>query len=221
MPCPEKTNTIGGRVLGARTGLLKDRVTPALDAEPSLSATANARQVIDRARRPNVWASPGAIETSSPSSAIACARASPTAVADRGDSPPATRRAGTDLAAPERQNAFGARGAGAPSITACPFAPPIPELVIAIRGMPFGARARRGSGSTGTLRRYSFHPIMWFGVWKLTLGGMTRRSSVPQTLQNEARNAVISRCLPIEEPSAACARQLSSRLDATRTRCCP
>ena len=80
-------------------------------------------------------------------------------------------------------------------MTACPFAPPMPELVIATSAGRVNERTLRGSISVGTRKRNSSQWIAGFGVTKLTLGGMSPVSKMPQTLQSDARKAVISRWL--------------------------
>ena len=148
---------------------------------------------MDRVRRPNIRASSGI--SSAPHVTIFSRMLCPTALAERGERPPATTNVGTLLEARESQKAWGATACGAPSITAWPFAPVMPELVIAMSGRAVGDRALRGSGSKGTRKRYFFQFIAGFGMLRLTLGGMMPRSSAPQTLHREARNEVISKCL--------------------------
>lgn len=140
VPCPEKTNTIGGRVFGASVGLLRfDDL-----GEPRM---ANDRHVMERARRPRVRAS----ALCSLEEAAVMSRASPSSDAERGESAPAMRRVGTSTS--PVQNDGREERSGGPCTTACPLAPPIPELVMAIKGKPSVERHRRGSGSRGTRRR--------------------------------------------------------------------
>ena len=104
---------------------------------------------------------------------------SPTAAAVRGESAPAIISTGTST--PSIQNAAGGAHRGGASITACPFAPPMPELVIAIKDRPLEERQRRGSGSTGTRRRYCAHLIAGLGVLRFAVGGMSPVSKMPGT----------------------------------------
>ncbi len=173
---------MGGRTLGASTGLVMSELL----CDPK---TANDRHVMDLTRRPKILAS-----------AIFCVddlaipqSSSPISLVARGDSAPATRRVGTSASSDQKTASVAL--AGGPSMTACPLAPPIPELVIAMSGCPLEERTVSGSGSTGTRRRYCDHRMMGLGLERLTLGGMRPVFSIPHTLQSDAKNAVISRCL--------------------------
>ena len=151
--------------------------------------TANDLHGIERARRPKTlaraafWADVARRLRSS----------SPTALDDRGDRAPAITRAGTSASSVQKGGGVGR--AGGPSTTACPFAPPIPELVIATSGRLSGARTLSGSGLSGTRSRYCDHLMAGFGRDRFTLGGISPVSKMPHTLQRDARKAVISRCL--------------------------
>ena len=151
MPWPENTNTMGGRVFGTITGLLK---TGAL----AVPATAKDRHVIERARRPVSLARAAA----SVESFAVASKASPSAATDRGDSAAATRSTGTSAFVSQKGRT--SLAGGGPCKTACPFAPPMPELVIAINGRPSPERHRSGSGSRGTRRRYWAHLIAGLGL---------------------------------------------------------
>ena len=69
----------------------------------------------------------------------------------------------------------------------------MPELVIATSAGRADERTLRLSTSAGTRKRYSSQWMAGFGVTKLTLGGMSPVSKMPQTLHRDAKKAVISR----------------------------
>ena len=153
----------------------------------------NERHRIDRERRPSTLARAAA--SSMLYASIVLTRLWPTASADRGDRPPEISKIGTLTLVRPRQRDRGGVTGGAPSTIACPLAPVIPELGIAIRARPLEARTRRGSGSRGTRRRCCFQLISGFLTLRLAFGGMTPCSRIPQTLQREARKEAISKCL--------------------------
>jgi hypothetical protein len=74
-------------------------------------------------------------------------------------------------------------------MTACPLAPPIPELVMAIKGRdPDGSRLI----CCTTRKRYSSHLMAGFILLMLTFGGMRPVSIIERTLLKEAKKDTIS-----------------------------
>jgi hypothetical protein len=82
-----------------------------------------------------------------------------------------------------------------------PFAPPIPELVIATMARWF--RFSRGMTSVGARSRYSSHLMAGLGVVRFTVGGMSPVSKIERTLLRDARKAAISRWLGNDQNRAS------------------
>jgi hypothetical protein len=146
---------------------------------------------MERARRPYVNSS---AFSSTPASRCCC-NASATAAAVRGLRPPPRNKCGR-LVEAEAQNTtpeMSVDRAGGLSTMQLPFAPPMPELVIATMARPF--RLGRGVTLVGAHNRYSSHLMAGFGEMRFAVGGMSPVSNIDKTLLSEARNAEISRCL--------------------------
>lgn len=114
------------------------------------------------------------------------------AAQERGERPPEISRTGS---VDPLELTSSLRFTGGPSITACPFAPPIPELDMEIKARLDALRGERGTTSLGTRRRYLDQWMAGLGLLRFAFGGISPVANMEHTFDKDARKAAISRCL--------------------------